>query len=344
MTSEEHDAKVPEGNNGNEGKNDNECNMPGVDGGRGDGKVSEHVLELSGMSCGACERIIRKIAEGSGAKAKAIDANAGIVVIEADEGKLAGIKAQLSERGFFEKGKGRRGDFSRFYAFCSKVVSGDASVSAESSILTNGIASISVLVLLSSLFYMFYLNSAQSGFSFLLLLPLVVIASVAIAASYFHSACYRESITCQNGMMVGMGIGMLAGFMVGAVVGATNGMFIGSVLGVAVGEVVGVGLGRHCGSMGALEGIMAALMSGTMGAMLSVMMLRDNLLAFLYLLFALCTVVLAGLAYMLYREQGPAPKELLEVSGPQFFAHAFWLFALMLAIMFFGPKAALVFP
>ena len=306
--------------------------------------MAEHSMELSGMSCGACERIIKKVAEKDGIIVKSVDGNSGKVVVDCDAGKLPGFKEKLNERGFFEKGAGARGDFSRFVKFCSKVVSGDETAGAESALLNYALGSAVFLALLSAIFYFVFVSGLQNAILYAPLLGFAVLAAVSIVGSYFHCSGYRASLSCQNGMMVGMTSGMVAGLLSGALIGATNGMFIGSVAGMFFGILVGFLLGKNSGVMGALEGLMAGVMSGTMGAMISVMMVTDNLLLFLFIFFPLCIAISSGLVYMLYREQGACPMEMLEVDFWQFSAHAFWVFAVLVLIMFFGPKSGIGFP
>ncbi len=315
--------------------------------------LAEHKLEISGLSCGSCERIIERLAEKSGMKVKEIDGNTGRVVVDVPDasggrqgGDINGFKAELAERGFFEKGQGagQRGDFSRFAKFISSVVGGGENVAAESRLLNSALASFAGLLFASTGFYTLFLRGQANNLEYAPILFLTAVACALTVFSYFHASCYRKLLNCQNGMMVGMTMGMVPGFMVGAILGATNGMFIGSVAGMLFGMGLGYKLGKCCGIMGAMEGIMAGMMAGTMGAMLSVMMLRDNLVLFLGILFLSCSAVMAGLSYMLYREQGSAPEGGLAVGGKEFFFYALLMFILVLAVIFAGPKAALVYP
>ena len=111
-----------------------------------------------------------------------------------------------------------------------------------------------------------------------------------------------ERFGCMSGMMIGMTIGMMAGFLAGFFVGATNGMFVGGVFGMAVGIVLGVWMGSCCGVMGFMEGIMAGLMGGWMGAMTSVMLINDHLKLATGIIFAITSVIMIGLNYMIYIE------------------------------------------
>jgi hypothetical protein len=88
--------------------------------------------------------------------------------------------------------------------------------------------------------------------------------------------------------------------------------------------------------MGAMEGMMAGLMSGTMGAMTTVMMINDHVLAFMYMLSGICLVMVGGLSYMMFREAGPAPRA--GFSFARFATLSIALGAMMLAVMVYGPK------
>jgi len=145
---------------------------------------------------------------------------------------------------------------------------------------------------------------------------------------------------CMSGMMVGMTIGMIAGFLPGYLIGMTNGMFIGSVFGMVVGIVFGALNGKCCGVMGIMEGIMAGFMGGLMGAMTSVMLLNDNVRIMAWIVFAVCTVIMIGLNYMVY-------KEMREVDGkygdPSL---VIWLtvglMLLTILVVLYGPRSLLV--
>ncbi|MFH0714888.1 MAG: hypothetical protein V1847_03860 [Candidatus Diapherotrites archaeon] len=140
-------------------------------------------------------------------------------------------------------------------------------------------------------------------------LPLMVLGSVAIAlgiGAMFHFLAFGRQ-NCSTGMMAGMGTGMILGFLVGALFGASSGMFIGSVIGISAGIGLGILAGKCCGNMGVLEGMMAGLMAGTMGAMLSVMLYNDHQFEFLVILWVVSAFILAGLSYMLVKENGPVP-------------------------------------
>lgn len=161
----------------------------------------------------------------------------------------------------------------------------------------------------------------------------VILMAVRQIGSYGH-------LGCMSGMMVGMTIGMIAGFLPGFYVGMTNGMFIGSVFGMVVGIAFGALNGKCCGVMGVMEGIMAGFMGGLMGAMTSVMLLNDNVRIMAGIVFAVCTVIMIGLNYMVYKEM----KEIKEKKGSQ--SKVIWLTAglmiLSIAIIIYGPRSLLV--
>jgi len=142
-------------------------------------------------------------------------------------------------------------------------------------------------------------------------------------------------------MMVGMTIGMMSGFMLGAIIGATNGMFVGSVAGMLVGMFFGAWAGKWVGIMGLMEGMMAGLMAGLMGAMVSVMMIADNLVPFMYILFASCGVIIAGLSYLIFRESGPLLDEKLVPSFMQLLLFGLIALVFVTALTVFGPKSAI---
>ena len=308
---------------------------------------SEHRLELSGMRCESCERLVRRAAHKAGAEVRAIDANAGFATFACEDAALPALKKALAEKGFAEKGgaEGGRGDFARVWAYVRGIMAGEEEVAIENALLNYSLGAFAGLALVAAGIYMLAFSGLPNAPGYAPLLLLVVGTSVALAFSYYHLGTYRRSLSCSNGMMAGMALGMIAGFLVSALLGATNGMFVGTVAGMAAGIAFGVGIGRHCGVMGGLEGVMAGLMAGAMGAMLSVMMVNDNLLLFLYILFALCAVVLGGLSYMMHREAAEAPSRgELRAGFGEFAGFAAVLVLGMALLMAFGPKVGLIYP
>jgi hypothetical protein len=228
-------------------------------------------------------------------------------------------------------------------SYISSIATGEKHVETERNLINYTLNSLLILIILGSLAYSSWLRNLPSGSNYLPLIVLSILGSISVVFSYYHMMCYRKEMSCTNGMMVGMTVGMIAGFLAGAIIGATNGMFVGSVVGVIIGMLLGGNLGRCCGIMGAMEGMMAGLMAGTMGAMLSVMMINDNLMVFLYFLFAICIVILGALSYMMYREAGAASKNDLNINFSGFVITSILLTAVLVAIMFFGPKGALIY-
>ena len=224
--------------------------------------------------------------------------------------------------------------------YAAAILAGDGKVREESGLLNYAMGSVIALALLFGIAYAAVPRLIPGAY-----LPLVLLAiagSVAIAFSHFHIRCYGNDVACMPGMMAGMTMGMAAGFMVGALVGATNGMFIGCLAGIGVGIALGANLGRPSGVMGGMEGIMAGLMSGTMGPMLSVMMINDNLVPFLYVLFVVCAGILGLLSYMMYKENGGAPKT--GAAFVKFLAAAAILSIATIALMLYGPKGPITYP
>ncbi len=305
--------------------------------------LTEYSLRLSGMTCGACEKVIERVATHGGAAIRQIDANRGLVELACPEGSIGAIRQQLAEKGFRELQEDdlERGNVRRFLSYCKAVLAGEKHVMIENRLLNYALGSGVLLGIAGAISYGPFLAAFGTPAAAASLIAFVVLTAVMSVYSLFHMETYRKGMSCQNGMMVGMTSGMASGYMVGAVIGATNGMFVGSVAGTAIGIAIGLGLGRYSGIMGAMEGIMAGLMAGTMGAMTAVMLLNDNLLAFLYILSGLCMVMVGGLSYMMFREAGPAPSAASRAGFGRFAGLSAALSAMMAVIMLFGPRAAI---
>jgi hypothetical protein len=165
-------------------------------------------------------------------------------------------------------------------------------------ILYSIITSVIILIILYYLKFRFIDNFFQKYSLFLLL---IVISYSLILSTIRQIRAYKQ-FSCMSGMMIGMTIGMVAGFLAGFFIGATNGMFFGSVFGMAIGIIFGMWNGYCCGIMGVMEGIMAGFMGGLMGAMSSVMMINDHLIVASIIVTIICSVILIGLSYMIYKE------------------------------------------
>ncbi|MBI5228406.1 hypothetical protein HY988_07480 [Candidatus Micrarchaeota archaeon] len=304
--------------------------------------MSETKLELNGMSCNSCEKIISRVAQSNGAVVKEIDAQKGYVVLDVDEQVLAQLKTELANKGFYEKGSVQdRGNPERVKSYLFSIIAGQEHVQVESKLFNYAIGSAAVLIIALTLGYLFLFNNINPAL--IPILTLIIPLSVGTVFSYYHLRCYRKDLSCNLGMMMGMTIGMLFGFMVGALIGATNGMFIGSVVGISAGIGIGLHLGKWCGIMGAMEGAMAGLMSGLMGAMTSVMLVNDNLIAFLYLFFGACGLVLFGLSYMMFREAGSASKAELNIDFGRFTLLGGYILTALLLIMLYAPKGPIIY-
>lgn len=307
--------------------------------------MKEYTLKLGGMSCGACERIIEKVAERNGAQVKEIDAKKAKATIVCEESKIETIKKELTDRGFPQKGSEQdhgRGDIKNVLNYISAVISVQPHVEQEARLVNHALVAGIVLFILNVLIYFLFVQGLENAEKYIPFLVLGIIASVSIVFAYLHSRCFGRIISCQNGMMVGMTMGMVAGFMVGEIIASTNGMFIGSLSGIATGVWIGVKSGKCCGVMGAMEGIMAGIMAGLMGPMTVIMTLNDNLLVLTYVLFAGLVLLLGGLSYMLYKEEGETPAE-NKTKVFEFIMFSLILNFVMLAIIFFAPKGPLRF-
>lgn len=302
-------------------------------------------MNLSGMTCGSCEKLIERVVTHHGAGVVEIDANKGLLKIDASEGQVAEIKGELAQKGFKEAGQGEaeeRGDPRRMLAYLGSIVAGEPHVEVENRLMNYALGASVVLVLGGVFSFQTILDAFDSTLTALSVLFFVIVSSVTAVYAFAHMSTYRKWMSCANGMMVGMTTGMASGYMVGALIGATNGMFIGSVAGMAVGIGIGLALGRYSGIMGAMEGLMAGLMSGTMGAMTTIMMINDNVIAFMYILSGICLAMVFALSYMMFREAGPAPRAGFVGGFPRFAGMSLALGAAIMIIMLYGPKSGIV--
>ena len=308
--------------------------------------MKEYVLGLNGLHCNACEKIIDRGAAQNNASVKDIDERSGFVTITCEESTIGKLKKELELKGFTERRgevKGPRGDFGRVKDYLFSILSAAPETYVESRLLNYSLASFVLLMLAGIMISFFAAGAIQNFASYVPFFFLSIVFSIIVVFSYNHMLAYKETISCTVGMMVGMTVGMIIGFMSGALIGVTNGMFAGSIVGILLGIGTGVSIGRHCGVMGAMEGIMAGFMAGIMGAMTSVMLISDNLVAFLYIAFVICAIVLFGLSYMMFRETGSAANDALKTGLLKFLATAALFNVFMILIMVFGPKSALAY-
>lgn len=296
-------------------------------------------LELNGMTCGSCEKIIVRTIERNGGTVQSVDATTGKVMFTLDDAVLDTVKQSLLAKGFSERGSATqacRGDPERVWEYLSGTISGTLVV--ENKLLNSALVAIIIVGALLIIATQLTTSLAK----YYVLLPLFVVASIVAIFSYVHMRLHGNSVSCMNGMMMGMTIGMISGFMVGALIGATNGMFMGSATGLAIGVVLGFLIGKKCGIMGAMEGLMAGFMAGPMGAMTSVMLINDNMVAFLYLAFGLGTIILGGLSYMMHREAEGISGD-VEPDTTTAIMVSVALTAVLIAIATVGPKSVLVY-
>lgn len=299
-------------------------------------------INIAGMTCSSCERLISRAVESEGGKVHSISATSGKAVVDYPDGALERIKTVIAASGYSVlDSDGKAVAVEPFEAeikiFLKKLVDGEKELKTERNILKMSVLSILLLTAIGFFFYITFWRSLPGIGARIPFLFYSGVSAVAITAAVAHYHSHRFQFTCMEGMMVGMTIGMTAGFLFGAVVGATNGMFVGSVFGMAVGMVAGAYCGKCCGIMGVMEGMMAGLMGGTMGAMLTVMMIADNLVLFMPLFVISCVAILAGLTYMIYNTAGKRSEAQL-MSYSDFFLICLLLSAVTTVMVTFGPR------
>jgi len=292
-------------------------------------------IEIGGMNCESCERLISNSVSACGGNVKEISASKGFAVVEFPEGSEAKIEQAIESAGYEVGGKpGSAEPFGRQLAdFASDFVAGKPSVALVRKCFAYSLAS---FVLVSAVMFV-----GAGGSKYFPYFVYAAISSVALAGAIALFRAHRTRFNCMEGMMIGMTIGMAAGFLFGAIAGATNGMFVGGVFGMAVGMGLGAYAGRCCGIMGLMEGMMAGLMGGTMGAMLTVMMQFDHLGEFMLLFTLSCLAILAGLKYMIHYYAGRRGEGRL-MGFPSFFAIALLLSLLAVAVVLYAPRAGAV--
>lgn len=316
-------------------------------------------VNITGMECASCERLIEKAVASAGGTVRSISASGGVAVLDCPDGKFEDVKKAIVSAGYSVSGEpvavepdqtslahhaGAEScptkplSFEKEMAlFVRKLFNGEKELSAERKILKMSLLSLLLLAFAGFFLYLFIWHGKTGFAPKIPFLIYAALSSVSIIAAAAHYRSHKAEFTCMEGMMIGMTIGMVAGFLFGAVVGATNGMFVGTVFGMAVGMVAGAYTGKCCGIMGVMEGMMAGLMGGTMGAMLTVMMLADNLLLFMPIFVGSCLAILAGLTYMMYNSAGKRAEKVL-MPFPQFFSLVLILCLVSVAVIIFGPK------
>ncbi len=217
--------------------------------------------------------------------------------------------------------------------------------SVEREMLKLALMTLASLLVLGAIGYFgFFSNSPNFLGRFGWLLIYLLIGLVANSATIWHLKSYRN-VSCQTGMMIGMTCGMLSGFLVGLIIGATNGMFVGAVAGLLVGILLGSWAGKCCGTMGVLEGQMAGFMAGPMGAMTSIMMVNDNYLAFIPIALVFEIIILGGVMFLVYQENGGKQLNIAKKTAKSdFFVFLVVNFVVLLALawlMVYGPKSEL---
>lgn len=206
-------------------------------------------------------------------------------------------------------------------------------------IKTIGYSLLTSLIVAGLLYYfkLRYIENFMPRYGFFIFFAIL---SYALLVPTIRQIRAYRNLNCMSGMMVGMTIGMMAGFLAGFFVGATNGMFYGGVFGMAVGCILGIWMGSCCGVMGFMEGIMAGFMGGWMGAMTSVMLIADNLKIATVIVFAVCSVILVAMNYMIYLETRENERQIKEDHFITIFI-SFILTIVTIWLIVFGPRSAL---
>mgnify|MGYP001614107690 CR=1 FL=1 len=89
-----------------------------------------------------------------------------------------------------------------------------------------------------------------------------------------------------------------------------------------------------------IEASMAGFMRGVMGAMTAVMMLNDNLKIITVIVFAVTSIIMVALNYMVYLEMKENQRQLKEDHTLTIFISII-LIAITAWLMVFGPRSAL---
>ncbi len=298
-------------------------------------------LPIRNVTCEACEKVIGRILKRfDHAKVESISPDATTLTISCNENDLSEIKKKLNEYNYLDDGIS---GIDHFSYTVKQIIHNRIGYRAEHELLIHVLLLFALLLVGLVAMHFGWFNQNESFVSLWPILALVPLGIAVNAGALLHVRYLRHHFNCTNGMMAGMIIGMISGFMSGAVVGATNGMFMGALVGMSIGMGVGAYAVRKTGVMGVLEGLMAGLMAGTMGAMLSIMMITDNLVPFLYILFAICTIILGGMNYFIIKEIGPIQEEKKSVAlFPLVLISILFLMA-FITLMLFGPKSAIVF-
>lgn len=198
---------------------------------------------------------------------------------------------------------------------------------------------IASLVTLSILYFFIFKNVDNFIPKYGFYLFFAVLSYALIIPAFRQVRAYNEFL-CMPGMMIGMTIGMVASFLSGFYIASTNGMFVGSLFGMSIGIIFGIWCGKCAGIMGIMEGVMAGFMGGLMGAMTAFMLLNDHLKATAIIVFLICSFIIAGLNYMIYKEMKQSERQFIESQLITIFITVL-LITITALIMIFGPRSLL---
>ncbi len=303
------------------------------------------------MHCDACEKNITRALQNVGITVDSVNRQTGKLVVRYDNEKhsFSSLKKVIGDLGYellADTGAPHTADVNvgfshRFRRVFSSFMSKNGEFAFEKSIIKSSIGTLAVVTALMYLVYaVLYWNIDNFWKDYGQYVAYLIVAVVSAGAAVRQQRAYRASVSCMSGMMIGMTIGMISSMLLGIVMGVTNGMFTGAIFSMAIGMGIGAWVGACCGIMGVMEGMMAGLMGGTMGPMISVMMISDRIDYFLPIFFLACLCILAGLVYLVHKEQMPKRPTITPYS---FWPFTFLNFSVIFAgslIMVWGPRAA----
>ena len=137
--------------------------------------MREYRLELGGMTCGSCERIIEKVAGRNGAQVIEMDSGKGRVVISAEESSIGTIKEELAKRGFPEKSASQgvqRGKLRNVLGYIKAVFSVDDGFEQEARLVNHAIAAAIILAAINAAIYLTLIHGQEGSAKFVPLLAL----------------------------------------------------------------------------------------------------------------------------------------------------------------------------
>ncbi|MEK7152679.1 MAG: cupredoxin domain-containing protein [Patescibacteria group bacterium] len=146
-------------------------------------------------------------------------------------------------------------------------------------------------VLLAGIAALFFISSAISFSNPFAIATLLSIGVIGYAALFAYSK--REKMSEMHCMMNGMAFGMMASFVIGVLAALPTGDFVlGIIIGTVAGLIAAIPIGNSGGQLARMEGVMAAPMGGSMGAMTGIMIRFYNVQLFMAFLFVMLVLVM----------------------------------------------------